>query len=757
MATDQSSEYEGTHDSNVDQSRRRFLGTTAGVSLAALAPASASIAAEADEDTITIVHDTHFHGRFRDAGADDLNIARYYTVVQDILEDADNSMFLGNGDDIAPSLLGLEYEGEHMIEALNYMDLDAVGVGNHEYDFGADVAEERFEESEFPWLVANLLTDEDEPVPGTERWTTFEVGEHTVGVFGLVVEGFHRITDYPEEWQVLEYVESSQEAVDTLREEDGADIVVCASHVSSGVHFTLAEEVDGLDAIVGSHSGVVFDEPQIEHGTIISEFGDEFAHVGAITIDGEGELVDWQRVDLMPEFWDPADEVDEYDEITTRALDDIEEDEGLMELYEEWQVPLDDELEQPFFTSETDLNGSYDNYAVETGFGNLMTDAMAEVGRMGDIDVDAVVQNGGGIRAETTYEAGEISGSAVMETLPFPNEIEVVEVTGEQLIDFLIGEQRPHPSDQFGTQPALQVSGISYEWWGHEDDHGIDDEWYRDGDSAIANVFIDGEPIKYDETYNLASNDYVIGRDPVLSEAEVLLESGQFQGPWVLSILEEWGEVAPEREHRMIRVDEDLGSAEVYDNDDTVDLEFAYPAGGEALLADTFRAVIRTGDALEAHDVSDDGDTVTVSFDAADLEALASSVDDPVLRVFGEYEADNDAWDYGFDIPTSDGYDNLKLKASADDGAVLEAVSDEDEDDDPADEDEDDDPADEDEDDDPADEDGDDGPIDEDDEPDDDVDDGSPGFGPFAALAGGAGGAYLYSHVRGDEEDEPDV
>ncbi len=745
---DRNSEHESQA---VDRSRRRFLGATAAGSLAAMVPASAGVVASDGDDTITIVHDTHFHGRFRDAEQDDLNIARYYTVVQDVLEDAENALFLGNGDDIAPSLLGLEYEGKHMIEALNYMDIDAVGVGNHEYDFGPDVAEARFEESEFPWVVANLLTDEDEPVPGTERWTTLEVGDLTVGVFGLVSENFKRLTDYPEEWQVLGYVEGSQEAVDALREEEGADVVVCASHVSSGVHFTIASEVEGLDAIVGSHSGVVFDEPQVEDGTIISEFGDEFDHVGSITIDSDGDLVDWQRTDLLPDGWDPNEEEEEYDEITSQYVSDIEADDGLMELYEEWQIPLDEELDQPFFTSETDLNGSFDNYAIETGFGNLITDAMLEIGEEAGVEIDIAAQNGGGIRGGE-YEAGEIPGSAVMETLPFPNLIDVLEVTGQELIDFLGDQQRAHPSDQFGTQPAIQVSGISYEWWGHTDDSTITDDWeqydaFGDGISAVKNVFVNGEPVDPDETYVMATNDYFRENEFGIDDDDLEFQSNATMGAFVLDVLEEWGEVAPEREHRMIRVDEDVGDASVEDAGDEVHLSFAFPESGTEVLEDSFRAVIRTGDELEATGVDANDDTVTVSFDADALEELASSVDEPVLRVFGGYESDDDFWDYDFDIPTSDGYDHLKLRSGVDDAAVLEALSDEGDDDD--------------DDHDDADDDADDHADDADDGVADDTDvagdDGSPGFGPLAALAGAGGGAYLYSRVKSDDTDEEHV
>ncbi|WP_339104820.1 bifunctional UDP-sugar hydrolase/5'-nucleotidase [Haloterrigena salinisoli] len=766
-------------DSGIDPRRRRLLGMAAGASAAAVLPTTGSVGAESAE-TVTIVHDTHFHGRFEDAEAAALNLPRYYTVVRDALADADNALFVGNGDDIAPSVMGLEFEGEHMIEALNATELDVVGVGNHEYDFGADVATERFEESEFPWVVANLLDDAGEPVPGTERWATFEEGDLTVGVFGLVSTNFHSLTDYPESWQVLGYVEGAQEAVDALREEAGADVVVCASHVSTGVHYTLAEEVDGLDAIVGSHSNVVFDEPERVDGTVISEFGDEFDHVGSLTLDADGELVDWQRTDLLPPEADPDPVVDEYEEIGVRYADEIEEDDALAAVADDWSEKLEAELGAPVVESEVELNATFDNYAIETNWGNLVTDAMRTVGEIGDIEVDIAAQNGGGIRSGSTYGPGEITGADVMNILPFPNEIEVVELTGEDVVAYLEEAIRPHPSENYGTQPAIQVSGISYEWWGH------------DGEARVENVFVGGEPIDPDETYSLAHNDYSIGNSDVLSEAEVVLASGQYQGPFVIDWLEERDTVAPERENRMLRVDETVGEASVAAGDGEAVLTVDVPDGADEVLPDTFRAVIRTGADLEAKSATRNGDSVDVTFDTDDLLALVADVDEPALRLFGGYDPDQEYWDYDFEVPTSSGYDHFRLRAEVS-AATLEGLGDDSNGNDGTDDDTDSNETDEGDgsgdsgngstddgsgngstddgsgngstDDGSGDGSADDGSDDsgngssgngsDDGSSGNGSDDGTPGFGPLGAIAGGSVGGYLYSRRRAAGDDEP--
>lgn len=730
-------------DGHVETRRRSVLAAAAGgLTAGAIGTGvGTGTAAAADHGEVTIVHDSHFHGRFQDSGDPEKNIARYHAMASELLDGHDNAAFLGNGDDLAPSVLGLEYEGEQMVDALNYMGPDAVGAGNHEFDFGVDVAEQRFQESEFPWTVANLLTPEGEPIPGTERWTTIEVGDVTLGVFGLVVNGFHSITDYPDDYQVLDNVEAAAEATKALKADEGADFVVCAAHVSTGKQEEVAEAVDDLDAIVGSHSGVTFEEPKEVAGTVISEFGDEFDHLGRLTFDAEsGDLLEWERID----FYNSA-ELDEdesppgtdHDDHRPVDVQELAPDAGLQELIDGYLDELEERLGEPVVESEVELNASFDNYAVETGFGNLLTDIMRTVGDL-DEEIDVAVQNAGGIRSGATYGPGEITGRDVMNILPFPNEIEVYELTGEQLHSYLEGAVRPLPSG-YGAQPAIQVSGVSYEWTGHF------------GEGEIENVFVDGEPLEADETYLVSTNDYVAGNSEAFQHDSLVLHSGQLQGPYVMDVLDtEYDTVAPTREHRMIRVDEDLGDASVAPGEPT---EITVEAN-DAIVAPvegTFRVVAATGDVVEADAVSQDGAEITAAFDTDELATLASDLEEPGLRLFGEFEPDNEHYGYENDdgeiveLPASSGYDNLKLKGAIDASSLArddEGASEADDDESEGHSHEDD------------------GHTHEDEDHahdggDDDSAASAPGFGAATGAAGTAGGAYLYSkYGSGDDSRE---
>ena len=209
--------------------RRGFLGATA----AAVSTSAFSLPAAAEEDdTVTIVHDLHSHSEIGDP--EEPNIARYQAVIQEELEVADREdvLFFGSGDELGSSRISFFSGGRHKIDFMNEMNLTGAGVGNHDFDYGPDLAFEKFEKSQFPWLTSNLKTPDGEQLPHTEAYTIEEVGDIRLGVFNVVLEGFSAITDYPDDYIQEDPVERAAEMTDLLREEEECDIVVCASHAT---------------------------------------------------------------------------------------------------------------------------------------------------------------------------------------------------------------------------------------------------------------------------------------------------------------------------------------------------------------------------------------------------------------------------------------------------------------------------------------------------------------------------------------------
>ncbi|WP_299335601.1 5'-nucleotidase C-terminal domain-containing protein [uncultured Psychroserpens sp.] len=124
-----------------------------------------------------------------------------------------------------------------------------------------------------------------------------------------------------------------------------------------------------------------------------------------------------------------------------------------------------------------------------TAIGNMMADAVYEESnpifktRTGD-DIDFVLLNHGGIRA--IISKGNVTIRTAYEVMPFENSVVVVKLKGAQvkeLIDYLVNAKRAHPISKLNI--------------------------VLDAEGRFKSAGLNGQPLDFDKTYNVATNDYL--------------------------------------------------------------------------------------------------------------------------------------------------------------------------------------------------------------------------------------------------------
>jgi 2',3'-cyclic-nucleotide 2'-phosphodiesterase (5'-nucleotidase family) len=514
---------------------RRPGGMTATAALMALLLALAMLApapgAQADEPTtITILHDTHFHGNFEDADSD---IARYFALVEERKAEKEHSLFLGNGDDIAPSLLSGVFRGHHMIEALNAAPIDYNTFGNHEFDYGPDKLLELVEETEgFTWVSANVRDSETDGVfaeeLGAKLFDITEIDGVNVGITGLGPRDMATITSMGDAAYEVPYLDAMEEVV-PLMQDAGADIIVVASHLCNDDALILAEEVDGIDLIVGDHCASASDEPVVVGDTIVNFASDQFEFLDEIDlhiVDGEVDGFDHVRHVLSEVVPEPHPEI--------------------QAIVDHYNDQLDDELNVVIGERAVDWDARIPIVRHrETAVGNYLTDIYAE-----GLDADIGLQNGGGIRGDRVFEAGEITRRDIVEMLPFDNYMVVKEVPGHRVIDLL------HAALERGDGTRMQFSGVEM----------VFDPSLPEGERLL-DATMGCEPIDPDETYRLATIDFLAaggsGLDDVLGDLPYAPGHGPHEGElnsaYVIEYLEEVqdGPVTTDVEGRLYEVGAD--------------------------------------------------------------------------------------------------------------------------------------------------------------------------------------------------------
>lgn len=492
----------------------------------------------ADDDRLelTILHtnDLHAHydsfepwGEMVQGG-----VARLKTRVDEIRDDKDNVLLLDAGDQFQGTLFFTVGGSGVVSDVMNGLGYDAMCLGNHEFDSGPAELAAFIEEAGFPVLSANTAASADADL--SDLILPYEIldfdGE-PVAVLGLTAEHTAIASSPGPNVRFLDAIETAQRVVDEL-EAEGVDVIIALTHLGIGRDLELAESVSGIDVIVGGHSHSLIEEYPIvawstsgepvlivtahEWGKRLGRLDVSFTEDGLVGVFSGG-----------PIFIDES----------------IPEDEGMLELLDEYRPAIEALMTHVVGATNVDLNGAREDIRVrETNLGNLICDAMLWKAR--SLGATIAIQNGGGIRA--SIPMGDIAMGQVLEVLPYGNQLSVLSLTGDQLIAAL---ENGVSGVEDGAGSFPHVGGMHYTF-----------DPAREPGSRVVSVEIqDAAAGSYTAldliaTYTLATNNYLAGGGDgfsVFADAADRYDTGWLLSDALAEYLAEGDSVSPAVEGRV--------------------------------------------------------------------------------------------------------------------------------------------------------------------------------------------------------------
>lgn len=478
-----------------------------------------------DAATITILHTNDVYEIDAEEGVGG-GMAGVMTVLKEARSTSPNSITTFGGDLISPSVMSALTKGEQMVDFYNRLGTDVAVLGNHEFDFGPEVARARITESEFPWLGTNVLNAAGQPALGTEAGLMIEKAGYKIGFFGVLAPETDELSSPGNDIQITPPIEAATAAVANLQEQ-GADIIVALTHDDLADDRRLLREVEGIDLLLGGHDH----EPIsiVESGVLIGKAG--YGHY-VLAVDLQVARVqddDEEVVEILPT----------WRFISTAGVAPDAETQMVVDAYNE---ELDKDLDVPVGTTTVELDSRRSTVrGEESTMGNLIADATRET-----LGADVAIANGGGIRGDRTYDAGTVlTRKDILSELPFGNAAVLIELSGADLLATLENGVSA-VEDTAGRFP--QVSGLRYTY----------DAANEPGD-RVTEVTVGNAPLDLDKTYTVATNDYIYGGGDgyeALTRGNAIIDpSGAvLLASVVMDYIEEKGEVAPKIEARITRL-----------------------------------------------------------------------------------------------------------------------------------------------------------------------------------------------------------
>ncbi|WP_082252930.1 5'-nucleotidase C-terminal domain-containing protein [Bacillus sp. FJAT-27251] len=443
---------------------------------------------------LTIMHtnDTHAHLD---------TVAKRITAIKEVRDENANTLLLDAGDVFSGTLYFNNYLGLADLEFMNLAGYDAMTLGNHEFDSGTSVLANFVKDAQFPIVSANVNFKKDKnikkythdriaskPQDGNiYKGIVKEVNGEKIGIFGLTTAETVDISSPGPDVEFTDYIEEAKNAVQAF-EKQGINKVIALTHIGlndggGDNDLTLAEEVDGIDVIVGGHTHVELKQPMVvdagKEPTVIVQANEYNKFLGTVDVvfDKNGKVIEHAGKLLK--------------------IEDYQDDAKAAKILNEKYKPAVDEMKKRVVgTTMSDLIGGNPPARIaETNLGNLITDGMLDKAKTINPNTVIALQNGGGIR--TSIPAGEFTLAKVLEVMPFGNALGIMQLTGSEIKAALEHSVRLAPTANGGF---LQVSGLKFTY----------DSSLPAG-QRVQTVEVKGDganfaPLNPDKTYTVATN-----------------------------------------------------------------------------------------------------------------------------------------------------------------------------------------------------------------------------------------------------------
>ncbi|UCF63962.1 MAG: bifunctional metallophosphatase/5'-nucleotidase [bacterium] len=422
-------------------------------------------------------------------------------VREKLQETGDASLFIDSGDIFQGTLVGTLSKGRVMIEYMNMAGYDACVPGNHDFDLGADNLQELIAASDFAWVCCNIVDKKTGEIwSPLKPYVIKEVNGVRIGITGTTTIGTEQMS-FPENIKGLDFlpeIPALQKTVNILRQSEKVDLVVALVH--TGLPYDrregyrellnttyeevlernyanameIAHFVGGIDILLGGHLHRGYQEPWVDpinHTICIQNYGNG-GNLGWLKVHIERNTRSISGYDL------PADQ----NTLLLLQQDEFWPDSAVAEYIQGQQLIYEKEFREVIGESKSTLSRSSFG---ESPMYNLVTDAMRV-----RVKADFSFTNYGGVRAD--IKAGPITREDIFRVLPFGNQIVEFQASGGFLKSIIEEKIK-------GNRRGLAISGGTI----------VYNTTRPDGD-RIAEFLINGQPLLADQTYWVATTDYLM-------------------------------------------------------------------------------------------------------------------------------------------------------------------------------------------------------------------------------------------------------
>jgi len=401
-------------------------------------------------------------------------VARLATLIERIREENRikniRTVVLIAGDILQGTPMSTVFRGQPDVECFNAIGVDAMAVGNHEFDFGLQNFMDLKQKARFPFLSSNIVKKDTKELLCAPYVSLELTDKISVSIISATTK-LLLTTTKPAYVQTVEILDAAQTVARVFEEVKDRGPVILLSHSKHQTDRAIAAAVPGLTAVIGGHDQILLSP---------------FRKVGDVPIFQAFEKGRYLgRIDLQ------IDPVSKKAHIVSNSYlpvtAEIQADPQIDGIIAGYRAKLDARFKEVIGESKVLLDAERERIRYEeTNLGNFVADLLRE-----SSGARIALINSGSLRS--SIDAGPITLEDVYKAMPYANEIVVVELTGAELLQALSRSVMGAREDEDGG--FLHVSGIRFKVRG----------------KAIEAVEVgnDKEPLNPGHIYRVAISDFL--------------------------------------------------------------------------------------------------------------------------------------------------------------------------------------------------------------------------------------------------------
>jgi 5'-nucleotidase len=455
-----------------------------------------------DDLSLTVLHFNDLHSRFEASypyddtdceGQTDCvgGIARLKTLIDQEKSRSENTLLFSAGDNYQGSLFFSVFKEEALIQALNMLTIDAMGLGNHEFDEGSESLLRFINGVNFPVLSGNVNAASTSPLFGhLTPYSIFEFQGKQVGVISAVTSATPLLSS-PDGGTAFEDEQEYLKRTAEELEHQGISIIIAITHQGYEQDLETAKKVPFIDIVVGGHSDTLLSNIQEgaegpypavvekENGqrTLVVQtkpYGTQLGKLQA-TFNARGEVVAFEGEPLI-------------------VSADIVPHQPLVAYIDSLKEKLAPTSNVVVGTTAQKIPGNPSECRnSDCPLGNLLTDAVVSYSQNEGAPI--ALLNSGSIRS--SLRSGTITKNDIITAVPFNNAITYATVSGADLL-LMLEKSVSQAGERSGG--FLQIAGMQISY----------DPAKKAGSRICSAVEAHtGTEIRTDTQYSIATNAYL--------------------------------------------------------------------------------------------------------------------------------------------------------------------------------------------------------------------------------------------------------